>query len=143
MAKKSLLLTAVVFLKMVELAEAEDMEPKEVQIGSTYLCAGETAERDVYLWVGKIDQVGDDLAIVSGALASVVEPTTMPVGHAPIDLRVLTNCSVTEQSDFVADVAIFEQGYQTWKTAFLANKAGVWALPPTEIYWSILEVTKS
>jgi hypothetical protein len=132
----------IALLPTIALAETAEVKPDELELGETYRCPANAPDKDVYVWVGRFDQAPDGRTIASVALASVASPGDMPVGHAPIDSRQLAGCLREDPSQPIGDPAVFEEGYLTWKTAFLAGEAGVWTAPPNEIYWTIVEAAK-
>jgi hypothetical protein len=125
------------------IAETAELGTDHLEIGATYRCAGSTPDRDVFVRVGQLERATDDLTVASVALASAAAPTDTPVGHAPMDVRQLTNCVRDDSAQFSADEALFWSGYTAWKAAFQAGKAGAWTHSPSEVYWMIVEAAKS
>jgi hypothetical protein len=121
---------------------AEDMHTYDVEPGATYRCSGSVPERDLYVWVGKIEEGPDGTTIASVALARAASVGEKPVGHAPFDIRQLSGCVREEPAEPIVDPATFEEGYQAWKTTAPDGGTGYFTLPPPEIYWMILGASK-
>jgi hypothetical protein len=112
-------------------------------VGAVLACRGASPEKDVLIWIGKVDLPGADGVdepIVSISILPVDNADSRSVGHAPFALAALATCERTDMP-FPADArAYFDDGYAQWREAFDASNAGAWTLSPSDAYWTILGV---
>jgi hypothetical protein len=117
----------------------------EIEVGGTYTCDSVTPDKDVLIWVGRIDTHKDangtsNGTIVSASIRSTGSDEFPSLGHAPIDATMFDGCVATSELFPEAARANFEEGYSTWRAAYDKNEGGFWTLPPSEVYWTVLGV---
>jgi len=134
-------------LVAITLMFASDVMASEPKVGDVYLCMPKEALPPVEAIVGKIEPASShfldtsepsELVIVHLQLRGLADQDLPMVGHSPFDISAIDGCQLDRMNGFVE--AGFEGGYQTWRDAFINDKAGVFSIDPAEAYWAMLGI---
>lgn len=111
-------------------------------VGDTYRCSGlgTPTVTAVVLAIGKWDDylsgaLDDDVAAQRIAHIQILPKNTEtqpPLFHTPLDARFLSRCRKIEPVPFDRDA--FDEGFANWLAAVQGEGAGIWEMPPNQIY---------
>ncbi|NGN42442.1 hypothetical protein G6N74_15340 [Mesorhizobium sp. CGMCC 1.15528] len=96
--------------------------------------------------IGKVDKMANGQNIVSISVTDAPIPTTetplQTIGHMPFDKEALQT-SLLKQEGNVTVPAEFAGGYETWRAAYDAGKAGAFTIPVVKAVQYIKQVVES
>jgi hypothetical protein len=133
-------LSAVLVIGLQSMAVANDFTPGQVW---SYQDANPATSRVI---IGKVDKLGNGQNIVSISVTDAPIPTTeaplQTIGHMPFDEEVLQTSLIKQEGNGTIP-AQFADGYETWRAAYDAGKAGAFTIPVVKAVQYIKQVVES
>lgn len=114
----------------------------ELELGGFYTCVQDGFD-PVVMWLGRVD-LPDDLGngahepVVSVILKSA-EPDTPILSHAPFWESAALDGEMMAADPFDVNQELFDENYNTWRSAFEADQAYPWQMTPNEVYAKMME----
>lgn len=105
----------------------------DLAAGQTLACASETPGRQLFAVVGKVEPFGAQTAVGISLYDRTPGARLPMVGHLPVDQEVLASSCKPQTAVTLPISEHFQSGYDDWRAAVAAQKAGVFTLTPDQI----------